>query len=414
MRSRRFGLGLLLSTTVFAALAWDSVLRAADAGNAAQIEQGRYMAAAADCVGCHTNVPRGAAFAGGRPIQTPFGIIASANITPDRETGIGSWTDAQFDAAVREGRRPDGSHLYPVMPYAYYRKMTQADVLAIRAYLRTVTPVQSLVKSNRLPFPFSIRASVAVWNALYFTDQPFTEEAQRSQDWNRGAYLVQGPGHCAACHTPKTILGGDYSTRPFQGYSLQGWFAPNITDDKQLGLGEWSQEDIVAYLKAGHNRLAAASGPMAEVVNNSGSHLQEQDLVAIATYLKSWQSSSEVSRPLTTNDPAMVAGAAIYEDSCSACHRLDGTGSSFLIPNLAAASSVSSREPTSIIHVLLHGAQSVATAAEPTAPSMPSFARQLTDAQIAAVASYVRNSWRHSAAAVTPGEVQKARRDPTP
>jgi mono/diheme cytochrome c family protein len=404
----------MVCTAVLVALACDTAPRAADVGNATQIEQGRYMAAAADCAACHTNLPRGAAFAGGRPIQTPFGVVVSSNITPDKETGIGSWTDAQFEAAVREGKRPDGSHLYPAMPYAYYRKMAHEDVLAIRAYLQTVAPVQSLVKSDRLPFPFSIRATVGVWNALYFNDQPFAEQPQHSADWNRGAYLVQGPGHCAACHTPKTFLGGDYGSRPYQGYSVQGWFAPNITDDGALGVGEWSQADIVAYLKSGHNRLAAASGPMGEVVTNSSSQLQDGDLNAIATYLKSQQSQSEVSRPLAADDPSMRAGAAIYEDLCSACHRLDGTGVAYLIPDLASASSVSAREPTSIIRVLLQGAQSVATTTEPTGPAMPSFGRQLTDAQIAAVASYIRNSWQHSAAAVTPGEVQKVRKDSKP
>jgi mono/diheme cytochrome c family protein len=414
MRSRQFGRGVLVCTTVLVILAGESALWAADEQNAAQIEQGRYMAAAADCAGCHTNLPQGAAYAGGRPIQTPFGVVASSNITPDKETGIGRWTDAQFEAAVREGKRLDGSHLYPAMPYVYYRKMAHADVLAIRAYLQTVAPVQSLVKSDRLPFPFNIRASVGLWNALYFKDQPFVGEAHRSSDWNRGAYLVQGPGHCAACHTPKSILGGDYRSRPYQGYSLEGWFAPNITDDNAQGLGGWTQADIVAYLKSGHNRIAAASGPMGEVVTNSGSQLQEKDLGAIATYLKSEQSRSEVLRPLAADDPAMQAGAAIYEDVCSACHGLDGTGVPYLIPDLAAASSVSAREPTSIIRVLLHGAQSVATPTEPTGASMPAFGRQLDDAQIAAVASYIRNSWAHSAAAVTPSEVQKARKDSKP
>ena len=412
MRSTRLSLRRAACAAALVTLAWESPGAVADGQDFAQIEHGRYMVAAADCAACHTDLAHAGAFAGGRPIQTPFGEVASSNITPDKETGIGSWTDAQFDAAVREGKRPDGSHLYPAMPYPYYRKMAHADVLAIRAYLQSVPPVHNLVESNRLPFPFSIRASVGVWNALYFSDEPWKADAGRSAEWNRGSYLVQGPGHCAACHTPKTILGGDHRDRAYQGYSLQGWFAPNITDDKALGLGAWSQADIVAYLKGGHNRIAAASGPMAEVVADGSSQLQESDLRAIATYLKSAQSASEVSPPLATDDPAMKAGAAIYQDVCSACHQLDGTGVPYLIPDLAGASSVSSREPTSIIRVLLHGTQSVATTAEPTGASMPAFGPQLTDAQIAAVATFIRNSWGHAAAGVTESDVHKARKDP--
>jgi len=411
MRSACVSLKCATCAAVLVALAWSSPAPAADEQDFAQIEYGRYLVAAADCGACHTDPAHAGAFAGGRPIQTPFGVVAASNITPDKETGIGSWTDAEFEAAVCEGKRRDGSHLYPAMPYPYYRKMTHADVLAIRAYLQTVPPVHNQVESNRLPFPFSIRAAVGLWNAMYFSDEPWKPDPGRPAEWNRGAYLVQGPGHCAACHTPKTILGGDHRDRAYQGYSLQGWFAPDITDDKALGLGQWSQSDIVAYLKGGHNRIAAASGPMAEVVADGSSHLQESDLRAIATYLKSGQSRSEVTRPLATDNPAMKAGAAIYEDVCSACHQLDGTGVPYLIPDLAGASSVSSREPTSIIRVLLHGTQSVATPTEPTGASMPAFGPQLTDVQIAAVATFIRNSWGHAAGPVAESDVHKARKD---
>jgi mono/diheme cytochrome c family protein len=186
------------------ALAWGAALRAAGEGNAALIEHGRYLAAAADCAGCHTKPPGGATFAGGRPIATPLGVIASTNITPDLETGIGRWTDAQFEAAVREGRRPDGVRLYPVTPHAYYREMTHADVLAIRAYLQTVPAVQSLVKSNRLSFPSDVHASIGAWNSAHFSDESFTVEAQRPTEWHRDAYSVRESGHCAGCHTPQT------------------------------------------------------------------------------------------------------------------------------------------------------------------------------------------------------------------
>jgi mono/diheme cytochrome c family protein len=375
-----------------------------------QIQQGRYMAAAADCGACHTNSDHGAEFAGGRTVPTPFGELASSNITPDPATGIGKWTDDQFDAAVRKGIRPDGARLYPAMPYPYFRKMSREDVLAIRAYLRTFPAVHNEVNSNRLPFPYDIRASVKLWNALYFSDEPFKTDSQRSATWNRGAYLVLGAGHCAACHTPKGVLGGDKKNDALQGYTLQGWFAPDITDSKALGLGGWSEADIVSYLKSGHNRIAGASGPMSEVVTNSTSLLDDGDLAAIAAYLKTNQAQTPARQPLAATIAAMTAGAAIYQDVCSACHQLDGKGVPYLIPDLADASSVASREPTSIIRVLLHGSQSAATTAEPTGASMPAFGPQLTDAQIAAVATYLRNSWGHAAEAVSESDVSKARK----
>jgi mono/diheme cytochrome c family protein len=374
-----------------------------------QIERGRYLTEVADCAACHTDTGTGGQFSGGRPIETPFGKVLAANITPDRETGIGNWTDAQFDAAVRSGRRPDGALLYPAMPFPYYTRMTQADVLAIRAYLNTLPPVHHLVRSNQLPFPFDIRAGMRVWNLLYFDPGPFKPDRGKSAQWNRGAYLVQGPGHCAACHTPKTTLGGDRTRQRLQGYSIQGWFAPDITGDMALGLGRWSVEDVVAYLRTGHNRFAAASGPMGEEVADSSSRMTAADLEAVAVFLKDQAGATAAGKPLAERDPQMVAGAAIYRDLCSACHQQDGAGVPYLIPNLADSSSVAAREPTSLLHVLIHGARSVGTADEPTAPAMPGFGWQLTDAQIAAVATYIRNSWGHTASATTASDAHKAR-----
>ena len=222
-----------------------------------QIQNGRYLAIAADCAACHTVPDTGKPFAGGRAIETPFGNIVAPNITPDRDTGIGAWTDDEFDDAVRRGIRPNGARLYPAMPYTAYTKMSRADVLAIRAYLKTVEPVQNQVVANTLPFPFNIRAAMRVWDALYFTAGEFTPDPQRSAEWNRGAYLVQGPAHCGACHTPKSFLGGDKTSEYLRGANLQGWFAPDITNDARTGLGRWSAGDITAYLKTGHNRMTA-------------------------------------------------------------------------------------------------------------------------------------------------------------
>jgi mono/diheme cytochrome c family protein len=298
------------------------------------------------------------------------------------------------------------------MPYVYYTRMTGADVRAIRTYLKSVAPVRHRVVANQLPFPFNIRASLWLWDTLYFTPGEFEPHAGRSAEWNRGAYLVEGPGHCGACHTPKTALGGDESDHAFAGYSLQGWFGPDITNDARLGLGNWTAADLVRYLKSGHNRFAAASGPMAEEVADSSSQMTDADLSAIAVYLKDRAPPSAGSPPAATpaDDPRMRAGAAIYGDLCSACHKPDGSGVPFLIPNLADSGAVASREPTTLMRVVLRGVRSVGTAPEPTAPAMPEYGSQLTDPQVAAVLTYIRGSWGHAAPAVTEAEVRKARR----
>ena len=377
----------------------------------AQIERGRYLTVLSDCASCHTAPGSNAPFAGGRAIETPFGNIVAPNITPDPETGIGSWSNDAFDAAVRDGIRPTGSHLYPAMPYNAYRKMSRGDILAIRAYLNTVTPVRNAVVANTLPFPFNIRAAMLVWNALYFTKGEYQADPHKSGEWNRGAFLVQGPGHCGACHTAKTLLGGDKADQYLKGAYLQGWSAPDITDDARLGVGEWSQEDLVAYLKSGHNRITAATGPMAEVVALSTAFMTDPDLKAIAVYLKSLSGKKNGPTALPKDDPAMVAGAAIYRDQCSACHGLDGKGVVELFPSVMDSPMVRSDDPTTSIRIVLRGARSVATASAPTAPGMPSYGRQLDDSQVAAVLTFIRNAWGNAAMAVKADNVRKVRED---
>jgi mono/diheme cytochrome c family protein len=374
-----------------------------------QVEKGRYLAVAGDCTSCHTVPGSGRSFAGGRPIETPFGNIVAPNITPDRETGIGAWTDDEFDAALRKGIRRDGSRLYPAMPYNAYTKMTREDVVALRAYLNTVAPVRNAVIANTLPFPFNIRTSMRVWNALYFSAAAYTPDPTKSVEWNRGAYLVDGPAHCGACHTPKTLLGGDKSSQYLQGSYLQGWFAPDITDDKARGIGSWSVEETVSYLKTGHNQISAATGPMAEAISLSTSHMSDADLRAIATYLKSLPGRPDTAKPLPAEDPVMAAGAAIYRDECSACHGLNGRGAPRLFPSLSDSSVVRSDDPTTLIRVVLRGARSVATADEPTSPGMPSYGWELGDAQVAAVLTYIRNAWGAAAPAVSTQDVARAR-----
>ncbi len=385
-----------------------------DGQNFALIERGRYLATAADCSGCHTIPERDESYAGGREIETPFGNITSPNITPDRETGIGNYTDDAFDAAVRKGIRSDGKRLYPAMPYTAYTKMSRDDVLAIRAFLNTVPAVHTEYARSRLTFPLNIRTGMRAWNVLYFKEGEFRTDPQKSPEWNRGAFLVEGPGHCGACHTPKSMLGGDKSSQYLHGSYLQGWFAPDITNDQRRGLGRWSADDVVAYLKTGHNRFTAATGPMAEEVTLSSSQMTNDDLKAIAAYLKSLPGRDDTPAPLPASDPMMTAGQAIYRDTCSACHTLDGKGASHLFPSLASSPSVHSDDPTTLIRIVLRGARSVATKEEPTSPAMPPFGWQLNDAQVAAVLTYVRNSWGGAAPPVAAGDIQHARKDLQP
>ena len=233
-------------------------------------ERGRYLAIVGDCTACHT-AQSGAPFAGGRPVETPFGTLLTPNITPDRETGIGAWTDAEFLRAMQQGIGRDGRHLYPAFPYPWFTRVSDGDLLAMRAWLQTLPPVRNQVHPNQLPFPYSVRASLIAWNALYFRPGLFTPNASRSAEWNRGAYLVEGLGHCGACHTPKTALGGNEAGRALQGGPILGWNAPALDGDTRTGLGSWSADDIVTYLRSGHTDHAAAGGPMAEVVENSTS-----------------------------------------------------------------------------------------------------------------------------------------------
>jgi mono/diheme cytochrome c family protein len=389
-----------------------------------QIERGRYLVVIADCAACHTADPS-KPLAGGRPIETPFGTLLAPNITPDEDTGIGNWSDDEFDAALRRGVLPNGKRLYPAMPYSYYTRMSRSDVTAMRAYLATLHPVRNPVQSDQLPFPLSVRSVMAVWDALYFSPGVYRPDPKQSTSWNRGAYLVLGPGHCGACHTPKTLMGGDKSREALEGYNLQGWFAPSITNDAEEGVGRWSADDLVAYLKTGHNRFSAAGGPMGEEVQDSSSQWSLEDLRAVALYLKnphgeapagagSTSAAAAAAPPATgtslaANDARMVAGANIYSDLCSACHAPDGTGVAYLIPNLAGSPNVAQRDPTTLIRVILQGARSVATQEEPTDPMMPTFGWQLTDDEIAAVTTYIRNSFGHAAGAVNASDVRSAR-----
>ncbi len=375
-----------------------------------RIERGRYLAVLGDCTGCHT-APGGKPFAGGLALQTPFGTLVAPNITPDPETGIGNMTNEEFLAALHEGRGHNGKRLYPAMPYPAYTKMTDDDVLAMRAYLATVAPVTNRVVSNQLPFPFNIRLSLVFWNGLEFTSGRYQPNPQKSAVWNRGAYIVQGAAHCGTCHTPKTLLGGDKNSAALTGATLQGWFAPDITNDPRKGIGGWSRDDLVQYLKTGANKWTLASGPMAEAVFHSTSRMSDEDILAIATYLKDSGEGGASARPqpVAADNNAMRAGAAIYKDSCAACHKDSGEGEVNLFPRLAGSALVQSDDPTTLVRVVLHGTRAVSTSGAPTAPAMPAFDWRLGDAQVAAVLTYIRNNWGNAAASVSASTVASQR-----
>jgi mono/diheme cytochrome c family protein len=306
--------------------------------------------------------------------------------------------DPEFIDSVQKGRGRQGAHLYPAMPYPYFARVTRQDVQAIRAYLATIPPVRNAVATDTLPFPFDTRAGMGAWNRLYFTKGAFKPNPAKSGEWNRGEYLVKGLGHCGMCHTPKTLLGGDERDHALERYVLQGWFAPDITNDSRRGLGSWSVDDIVAYLNTGHNRFAGASGPMGEEVTQSSVHATEPDLRAIAIYLKDQPDGTTRSVDSVSADRAdMQAGAAIYSDVCSACHTPNGSGVPGLFPALARSAAVQSVDPTTAIRVILRGARTVATPRAPTGPAMPSFAADLDDVQVAAIVTYIRNAWGNAA-----------------
>jgi mono/diheme cytochrome c family protein len=381
----------------------------AEQDNYVDITRGKALATVGDCIACHT-APGGKPFAGGLALVTPFGAITTPNLTPDDATGIGRWSADNFARAMGEGRRPDGSHLYPAFPYPYYTKVPRQDVDAIYAYLRTLTPVTNSIDRNTLPFPFSIRTLVKGWNALFFTPGGFTADPGKSDEFNRGAYLVEGLGHCGACHTPLNALGANKADQMLQGNQIQNWIAPNITNDARTGLGKWSVAEIVQYLKTGQTRTSIASGPMKEVIENSTSKMADADLKAMATYLKErGAAGSAPPAPLPASDTRMQVGQAIFTDACSACHTSLGAGIEHMFPRLAANAIVNQDDPTTLVRVILTGTQGAATAAMPTAPAMPSLGYRLNDAQVAAVVTYIRNSWGNASAAVSGDAVGKIR-----
>jgi mono/diheme cytochrome c family protein len=425
-----------LSAHLLASMGGPAALEAAQPtiANPALIEEGGYLAAAGDCSSCHTR-PDGRPFSGGLPLNTPFGVIYSANITPDRDVGIGAWSEPQFARAMREGIAPDGSHLYPTFPYTAYTKVTDHDIHAIYAYLRSLQPVSYTPPKNEMQFPFGSRALLTGWNMLFFAPGRYAPDASHSAEWNRGAYLTQGLGHCGACHTPRNVLGGERSSEmltggvyldeiadevvdgkitPMDERTVRAWSAANLTPARD-GLGAWSLADIAAYLKTGHNARAAAFGPMSKVVLNGTSRLSDADIHAIAVYLKSLPSATQ-GAPAKPADEELRAGEIVYTTRCGDCHLPSGLGvprvrnadPSKTAPPLAGNAALQATDPATLINVILYGAHEDTTG-EGVWPKMSGFELSvgLDDAQIAALCTYLRSSWGNRAAPVDSAAVAK-------
>jgi len=377
----------------------------------ARIARGRYLAQAGDCAACHTAVG-GRPYAGNRPVPTPFGTIYASNLTPDRETGIGGWTDDDFWRAMHEGRRPNGDHLYPAFPYPWFTHLSHDDVLAIKAFLDTLPPVRQSVRAPDLPWPMSMRASVAGWNLLFFHEGELASDPFRSAEWNRGQYLVEGLGHCSACHSPKNVLGGVKRDARFEGGMGEGWFATSLRRTPGEGLGDWSVDDIVTYLKSGANARARALGPMAEVVEHSTQHLSDADLHAIAVYLKDLPGDDGKGRSQSASrdDARLARGKLVYVDQCAGCHMENGEGIAGVFPPIKGNTAVHAHDVTSLARLVLDGARSARTPEKPEAFAMPGFADKLTDQEIADVLTYVRESFGNQADAVSASTVAGERK----
>jgi mono/diheme cytochrome c family protein len=363
------------------------------AGAQTLVERGEYLARAGDCISCHT-APGGQPFAGGLRIDTPFGYMLSPNITPDADTGIGRWSSDDFHRALHHGVNKRGQDMYPTMPYDFYTKVTREDVDAIYAYLRTVKPVRNAVDVNHLDFPFNVRMGMAVWRELYFREGTFRPDLSKSAAWNRGAYLVEGLGHCSDCHSPRNLMGGIEKSKAMSGALIDGWFALDLTSDISTGLGDWSAQELATYFKTGAAKGKTTTlGPMAEVIRNSLSYLTDADRLAMAEYLKSLPPDSTIRTGRVAPDPTTMRGAQLYTDNCSGCHQSRGRGLPGVFPPLAGNPVVVAQDPNDILKVVDRGIR-----ARNGYIAMPAFNTQLTDQQVAEIANYVRTSWGNRAA----------------
>ncbi|NWC89438.1 cytochrome c [Pseudomonas reactans] len=388
------------------------------------IKQGEYLARAGDCVACHT-AKGGKPFAGGLPMETPIGVIYSTNITPDK-TGLGDYSFEDFDKAVRHGVAKSGSTLYPAMPYPSYARVSDSDMQALYAYfMKGVEPVAQESKDSDIPWPLSMRWPLAAWRWMF---APSVEEHQaQAADpvISRGAYLVEGLGHCGACHTPRALTMQEKALSAADGNAflsgsapLEGWIAKSLRGDHKDGLGSWSEEQLVQFLKTGRSDRSAVFGGMSDVVVHSMQYMSENDLTAIARYLKSLpavdpkdtphQYDKQVADALWKGDDSQ-RGASVYIDNCAACHRTDGHGYTRVFPALAGNPVLQTADVTSLINIVLNGGTLPATHAAPSTFTMPAFAWRLSDQEVADVVSFIRGSWGNQGAPVKASDVKDLR-----
>ena len=420
-------LGVAALVAAMAGLVWALNVRdesaidtaAPTAPTAELIARGAYLAHAGNCAGCHT-ATGGAFYAGGRGVPTPFGTVYAPNLTPDPATGLGRWSRAEFWRALHNGRSRDGRLLYPAFPYPNYTRITRDDADALHAFLGSLPAVAQPNRPHALRFPFDQQATLAVWRALYFRPTVHATDATRPAEWNRGAYLVEGLGHCNACHASRNALGGTTGPLDLAGglIPVQNWYAPSLTSPQEAGVAAWDVQDIVALLKTGTaargGRLVAVAGPMSEVVIGSTQHLSPADLVAMASYLKALPQTAPnigMAAPVTASSAAATAGpgAKLYEQHCAPCHGEQGEGVSGIYPALAGNRAVVMSTPANAVHLVVEGGFAPATPGNPRPFGMPPFATLLNDGEVAQVLTFVRGSWGNAAAAVSALEVSRYR-----
>ena len=399
--------------------------------DAALVQRGRYLATAGDCVACHS-VGGGKPMAGGLALATPLGDIVSTNITPSTSHGIGNYTLRQFADALRKGVRADGAHLYPAMPYTAYATVTDADVAALYAYfMHGVAPVDAApARRTDLPFPFSVRMSMAGWNLLFLDRKPFVADTAQSAEWNRGAYLANGLAHCTTCHTPRNALMAEDLSRNLGGSSLGTWFAPNITSDMQSGVGTWSTQELADYLRTGRAAgKAQAAGPMAEAIDHSLRHLSEDDLRAIATYVKSVPAVHDAADTVPAHarggavngmaylrgealptDPDKMSGAQLFDAHCATCHQAGGQGSfDGRLPSLFHNTVLGRANGDNLVMAMLDGVRREQEQGDAMETRMPAFRNALDDTQVATLATYLTATYGNPQAKVTADQVRTLR-----
>ena len=377
----------------------------------AQIQRGAYLARAGNCQSCHTQV--GAApYSGGKGIATPFGVIYPGNLTPDNKTGLGTWNASHFWRAMHNGRSKDGRWLYPAFPYQQYSLLTREDVDALFSYLKSLPAVEQHNKDHSLSFPYNTQIALALWRAMYFKPLAFAAVADKPVQWQRGRYLVEGLGHCAACHSPRNALGAIVSGREFSGGMMlsEKWIAPSLLLMDEAGVMDWPAEEIVRLLRDGRTAAAHVSGPMASVVFGSTQYLSEEDLTAMAVYLKNFPKAGKAAQQAAAADKqSMQSGARLYDKHCVQCHGEQGEGLDAVYPALSGNRAVTMTDATNLINVIRQGGFGPVTAQNPQPYGMPPFGHVLSHPELADLMTFIRQSWGNQASVVSELEVLRGR-----